>query len=294
MFKFLLISFLILNSSLSFAMHTVAPNVRVFYLWTNDNPGKSHYKRLINGHNCSNIWSEIMDNAKSDNFRSTGVHEAVYLAGNPIDSLGYGTKLVEVHALTDITQITQYPNAQNPAITWYMATKPDGIYFHKFSGKGINTHDIIKYYASTNTTYNGDVSRLQIYLDRILLERSDNNFNLIQNQHPILLSHGFVINRGFEINLKGGLIISNIDTNKNVELVYTMNNWISSRTVRVHFNKSLDNGKELWSFSVDGIQKYQQHYFQGYFKLNANNQTYFENNMGRNFKAENFPETKRF
>lgn len=92
-----------------------------------------------------------------------------------------------------------------------------------------------------------------------------------------------VIRSPYDEDSNPAVILKNYGYEKNVKVVYTLDNWNTKDSYQLRYNKTLENGNEFWSGEVPSqlkgkIIKY-------YIVYTVNGQTYYDSNFGENYSC---------
>ncbi|MBM7557505.1 carbohydrate-binding protein [Halanaerobacter jeridensis] len=109
------------------------------------------------------------------------------------------------------------------------------------------------------------------------------NRPIIMGSNNVLLEDSRYHQYNDSATLLGEIVVKNLDYNKNVQVVYTTDNWATTETITANYYTSYDNQLEKWGFVVrnlpaDANVKYR-------IKYNVNGKTYWDNNFGRDYQT---------
>ena len=84
--------------------------------------------------------------------------------------------------------------------------------------------------------------------------------------------------------ISGNLLLRNLSYAKTVRIVYTENNWATSREAYASYQATLPSGIELWQFSLPTAAVIQQSQVQMAFQYTWATGSAWDNNYGRNYR----------
>ena len=77
--------------------------------------------------------------------------------------------------------------------------------------------------------------------------------------------------------------LKNYGYEKNVKVIYTLDNWNTQGSYELEYDKTLENGNEIWDGEVPSEIKGKT--IEYYISYTVNGQTYYDSNFGENYSS---------
>lgn len=85
-----------------------------------------------------------------------------------------------------------------------------------------------------------------------------------------------------QANLRGEVIVKNLAYNKDIQIVYTTDNWATKQQVVANYYTNYDNNLETWGFMIRNLAPDSEIKYR--IKYTVNGSTYWDDNFGRDYK----------
>ena len=99
----------------------------------------------------------------------------------------------------------------------------------------------------------------------------------------VLLDHANYQHYNGNTTLSGEVLVKNLAYNKDIQIVYTTNNWETKQYVTARYYSKYDDNLEKWRFAIRNLAPNAKIKYRVKYTVNGN--TYWDDNFGRDYKV---------